>query len=272
MTKIPLSYSQIYNLVHIKYFFLSHPPFPLLSADLPLFLLADLPFFLSLLLFPFFSQPLFPTLPLFLSAALPLSLSTVLPRSSLLSLHHSSTVWVLSEDVQGRVKEILENLKKVKGQARGQALKELRQVVQAHGTAKKTVVACGGVGLISSLLGPFTTHVVGSEVVGVLVNLNLDFDSKFDLLQLTKISLMVDILNEGSIETKINCTRLIGMLMEGNDSASENVASLSLLVGLLRLVKDKKRLYGVLAGLSSLKKICSHESIYKNNYPFIKIF
>ncbi|OMO50936.1 hypothetical protein CCACVL1_30117 [Corchorus capsularis] len=166
-----------------------------------------------------------------------------------------------SEDVQGRVKEILENLKKIKGQARVQALKELRQVVQAHGTAKKTVVENGGVGLISSLLGPFTTHAVGSEVIGVLVNLNLDLDSKSDLLQPAKISLMVDILNEGTIETKINCTRLIGMLMEGNDLASENVASLSLLVGLLRLVKDKKHANGVLAGLSLLKTICSHESV-----------
>ncbi|KAK9047602.1 hypothetical protein V6N11_053441 [Hibiscus sabdariffa] len=166
-----------------------------------------------------------------------------------------------SEDVQGRVKEILENLKKVKGQARVQALKEFRQVVQAHGTAKKTVVENGGVGLISSLLGPFTTHVVGSEVIGILVNLNLDSNSKFDLLQPAKISLMVDILNEGSIETKINCTRLIRMLMEGNDFASENVASLSLLVGLLRLVKDKKHQNGVLPGLSLLKVICSHESV-----------
>ncbi|XWS21306.1 hypothetical protein CRYUN_Cryun30bG0044400 [Craigia yunnanensis] len=49
-----------------------------------------------------------------------------------------------SEDVQGRVKENLKNLKKVKGQARVRALKELRQVIQAHGTAKKTVVEDGG--------------------------------------------------------------------------------------------------------------------------------
>ncbi|KAK8596927.1 hypothetical protein V6N12_065405 [Hibiscus sabdariffa] len=166
-----------------------------------------------------------------------------------------------SEDVQGRVKEILENLKKIKGQARVQALKELRQVVQAHGSAKKTVVENGGIGSISSLLGPFTTHAVGSEVIGVLVNLNLDLNSKSDLLQPAKMSLIVDILNEGSIETKINCTRLIGMLMEGTDFASENIASLSLLVGLLRLVKDKKHPNGVLVGLSLLETICSHESV-----------
>ncbi|KAE8715628.1 U-box domain-containing protein 30 [Hibiscus syriacus] len=166
-----------------------------------------------------------------------------------------------SEDVQGRVKEILENLKKVKGQARVQALKELRQVVQAHGIAKKTVVENGGVGLISSLLGPYTTHAVGSEVIGVLVNLNLISNIKSDLLQPAKMSLMVDILNEGSFETKLNCTRLITMLMEGNDFVSENVASLSLLVGLLRLAKDKKHQNGVLAGLSLLKVLCSHEQV-----------
>ncbi|KAB2076227.1 hypothetical protein ES319_A06G027300v1 [Gossypium barbadense] len=166
-----------------------------------------------------------------------------------------------SEDVQGRVKEILENLKKIKGQARVQALKELRQVVQVHGTAKKTVVENGGIGLISSLLGPFTTHAVGCEVIGVLVYLNLDLNSMSDLLQPAKISLMVDILNEGSIETKINCTRLIGMLIEGTDFASQNVASLSLLVGLLRLVKDKKHPNGVVAGLNLLKTICSHEPV-----------
>ncbi|MBA0596010.1 U-box domain-containing protein 30 [Gossypium raimondii] len=165
------------------------------------------------------------------------------------------------EDVQGRVKEVLENLKKVKGQARVQALKELRQVVQAHGTALKTVVENGGIAFILSLLGPFTTHAVGSEVIGILVNLNLDLNSKSDLLQPAKISLIVDILNEGSIETKINCTRLIGMLMEGNDFASQNVASLSLLVGLLRLVKDKKHQSGVLSGLILLKTVCSNESV-----------
>ncbi|XWS21307.1 hypothetical protein CRYUN_Cryun30bG0044500 [Craigia yunnanensis] len=79
---------------------------------------------------------------------------------------------------------------------------------------------------------------------------------------------MVDILNEGLIETKINCTRLIGMLMEGNDFASGNDASLSLLVGLLRLVKDKKHLNGVLAGLSLLKTVCSRESV---RYSFVNV-
>lgn len=166
-----------------------------------------------------------------------------------------------SEDVQGRAIELLDSLKKVKGQARVQALKELRQVVAAHSTAKKTVMDEGGVALVSSLLGPFTTHAVGSEAIGILVNLDLDFTSKTNLRQPAKISLMVDILNEGSIETKINCTRLIEILMEGNHFGSENVSSLSLLAGLLRLVKDKRRPNGVLAGLGLLKTICSHESV-----------
>ncbi|KDP41594.1 hypothetical protein JCGZ_16001 [Jatropha curcas] len=165
-----------------------------------------------------------------------------------------------SEDVQGRAIELLETLKKIKGQARIQALKELRQVVAGHATTKKTVLDNGGVALVSNLLGPLTTHAVGSEVIGILVNLNLDFTSKANLLQPAKISLMVDMLNEGSIETKINCTRLIEMLIQGKEFESENVSSLSLAVGLLRLVKDKRHANGILAGLGLLKILCSHES------------
>lgn len=166
-----------------------------------------------------------------------------------------------SEDVQGRALELLETLKKVKGQARVQALKELRQVVSAHDSAKKTVVDNGGVGLISSLLGPFTTHAVGSEAIGILVNLDLTSDAKLNLRQPAKISLMVDILNEGSIDTKINCTKLIEMLIDGEDFESEIVSSLSLLVGLLRLVRDRRHQNGVLSGLRLLKLICSHEQV-----------
>ena len=166
-----------------------------------------------------------------------------------------------SEDVQGRALEVLETLKKVKGQARIQALKELRQVVSIHASAKKTVADNGGIGLISSLLGPFTSHAVGSEVIGILVNLSLDSESKSNLMQPAKISLMVDMLNEGSIETKINCTKLIEILMEGRDFESEIVPSLSLLVGLLRLVKDKRHQNGILAGLALLKTICLHEPV-----------
>lgn len=166
-----------------------------------------------------------------------------------------------SEDVQGRALELLETLKNVKGQARVQALKELRQVVTTHSSAKKTMVENGGVALISSLLGPFTSHAVGSEAIGILVNLDLNLESRTNLLQPSKISLIVDMLNEGSIETKINCTKLIQIMMEGRDFNSEIVSSLSLLVGLLRLVKDKRHSNGVLLGLGLLKTICSHESL-----------
>lgn len=166
-----------------------------------------------------------------------------------------------SEDVQGRTLEILETLKKVKGQARVQALKNLRRLVAAHGSAKKTVLDNGGVALISSLLGNFTSHVVGSEVIGILVNLELGSDSKASLVQPAKISLMVDMLNEGSIETKINCTKLIEALIKGKDFESEIVSSLSLLVGLLRLVKDKRHPDGALPGLSLLNTMCVHESV-----------
>lgn len=166
-----------------------------------------------------------------------------------------------SEDVQGRATELLETLKKVKGQARVQALKELQQVVVAHATARKTVTDEGGIAQISSLLGPFTSHAVGSEVICILANLSLDSESKTNLMQPSKISLMVDILNEGSIETKINCTKLIEALMEEKDFRSEIVSSHSLLVGLMRLVKDRRHKAGILAGLSLLKIICLHKEV-----------
>ncbi|KAK2656784.1 hypothetical protein Ddye_009836 [Dipteronia dyeriana] len=166
-----------------------------------------------------------------------------------------------SEDVQGRASELLETLKKVKGQARVQALKELQQVVATHATARKMVVDQGGVAVISLLLGPFTSHAVGSEVIGILVNLTLDSESKINLMQPAKISLMVDILNEGSIETKINCTRLIEKLMEEKDFRSEIVSSHSLLVGLMRLVKHKRHSNGILPGLSLLRSICLHKQV-----------
>lgn len=166
-----------------------------------------------------------------------------------------------SEDVQGRALEILETLKKVKGQARVQALKELRQIVSIHESARRTVEKNSGISLISSLLGRITSHAVGSESIGILVHLNLDSDSRTNLMQPSKVSLMVDMLNDGSIETKVNCTKLIGMLIVGDDFKSETVSSLSLLVGLLRLVKDKRHMNGVLAGLGLLKKICPYETV-----------
>lgn len=166
-----------------------------------------------------------------------------------------------SEDVQGRAVELIETLKKVKGQARVQALKELEEVVKNHSTARKTVVEEGGISVVSSLLGPFTSHAVGSEVISILVKLDLDSEARTNLMQPAKISVLVDTLNEGSMETKINCTRLIGTLMEEKDFRSEIVSSHSLLVGLIRLVKDKKHRSGIFPGLSILRTICLHNQV-----------
>nr|GMC55149.1 U-box domain-containing protein 30-like [Ipomoea batatas] len=186
------------------------------------------------------------------------------------TLHHLILTWFShkymalkkrSEDVEGRVLEILERLKKVKGQIRVQALKELRQVVNAHDSAKKAVVKNDGVKLICSLLGGFTMHTVASEAIGILVHLDLSSDAKANLAQPSKVSLVVDTLNEGSLCTKINCMKLLEMLMEGKDSDSRIVSSLSLFVGLLRLVKDKNHPEAVLSSLRLLKTITSHESV-----------
>jgi hypothetical protein len=166
-----------------------------------------------------------------------------------------------SEDVQGRASELVETLKKVKGQARVHALKELHHVVAVHATARKSVIDGGGVSVLSSLLGPFTSHAVGSEVIGILVSLTLDSESKKNLMQPAKISLMVDILNEGSIETKINCTRLIESLIEEKDFRSEIISSHSLLVGLMRLVKDKRHSNGICPGLSLLRTVCFYKEV-----------
>ncbi|XP_027332333.1 U-box domain-containing protein 30-like [Abrus precatorius] len=166
------------------------------------------------------------------------------------------------EDVQGRALDLLDTLKKVKGQARVRALKDLRQLVASHVSARKRVEENGGIALVSSLLGPFTSHAVGSEAVGIIVNLDLSSELKRNLMHPAKVSLLVDIMNEGTIETKMNCAKLIEMLLkEGNETQTEIVSSLSLLVGLLRLVRDKKHPTGVLTGLILLKAICSHESV-----------
>ncbi|XP_057491671.1 U-box domain-containing protein 30-like [Actinidia eriantha] len=166
-----------------------------------------------------------------------------------------------SEDVQGRASELLDTIRKVKGQLRVQALKELQQVVAAHATARKSVVDEGGVPLLSSLLGQLTSHAVGSEVIAILVNLTLNSESKTNLMLPEKISLLVDMLSEGSIETKINCTRLIGALMEEKDFRSEIISSHRLLISLMRLVKDKRYPDGSLPGLSLLKTISLHEQV-----------
>ena len=165
------------------------------------------------------------------------------------------------EDVQGRALEILNTLKKVKGQARVRALQDLRQLVSSHVNARKTLEENGGVALVFNFLGPFTSHAVGSEAIGIIVCLDLSSEVKRSLMHPAKVSLLVDIMNEGTIETKMNCAKLIEMLlMEGNN---EVVSSLSLLVGLLRLVRDKKHPNKMVSiGLILLKAItCSHESV-----------
>jgi hypothetical protein len=171
------------------------------------------------------------------------------------------------EDVQGRVLETLETLKKVKGQSRVKALKDLRKLVDSHVCARKTLLENDGVGLVCSLLGPFTSHVVGCEAIGIIVNLDLSSEFKRkNLMHPAKVSLVVDIMNEGTIETKMNCAKLIEMLLmeeeKENEAKIEIVSSLSLLVGLLRLVRDKKHPNSVLIGLTLLKKVLSsHESV-----------
>ncbi|KAI3455854.1 hypothetical protein Pfo_012517 [Paulownia fortunei] len=166
-----------------------------------------------------------------------------------------------SEDAQGRASELLSTLKKVKGQARIRTLKELQQVVASHSTARKTVADEGGVALLSSLLGPFTSYAVGSEVIAILVNLTLSSESKTNLMQPAKVSSIVDILNEGSLETKVNCVRLIETLMEEKDFRTEIVSSHSLLVALMRLVRDKRHPNGHLSGLGLLKLISMHNQV-----------
>ncbi|XP_076905643.1 U-box domain-containing protein 30-like [Bidens hawaiensis] len=161
-----------------------------------------------------------------------------------------------SEDVAGTASDILDTLKRVKGQARVQLLKDLRRVVTEHATARTAVVSKGGVGVLLALLGPYTSHAIGSEVVSILVNLSLDSGSRLNLMQPAKVSLLVDMLNEGCIETKINCTKILQTLME-EDDFQLIVSSHSLLVALMRLVKDKRHPSGNLPGLKLLKSICS---------------
>ncbi|RAL46662.1 hypothetical protein DM860_004941 [Cuscuta australis] len=192
---------------------------------------------------------------------------TVTPNKT---LHHLICSWFLqkhqqvrkkSQDVSGRAMEILETLKKVKGQSRLQSLTDLHLVVSSHPTARKTVVDEGGVPLLSSLLGPFTSHAVGSQVAAILVHLNLDSESRKILMEPSKISLLVDMLNEGSTETKINCARLVKLVMEGSDFRVEMVSSHSLLAALMRLVRDRRNPSVHSHGLQLLELICSHEQV-----------
>ncbi|CAN7025013.1 unnamed protein product [Brassica oleracea var. botrytis] len=191
----------------------------------------------------------------------------VTPNKTLHQLIHAwfSQKYVMmkkrSEDVQGRVIEIVGALRKAKGKEKVHALSELKGVVMAHEIAEKSVVDEGGVFVISSLLTPFTSHAVGSEAVAILVNLELDAVSKAGLMQPARVSLMVDMLNDGSIETKINCARLIGRLVEERGFRAELVSSHSLLVGLMRLVKDRRRRSGVSPALALLKSISVHKQV-----------
>lgn len=187
------------------------------------------------------------------------------------TLHHLINAWFTqrylqmkkrAEDVQGRAADLVQTLKNAKGQARVQALKDLRKIIATHPSVDKSVVDASGATLLSSLLGPFTSHAVGSEVIAILVNLALDSVAFVNLMQPAKISHMVGLLSEGTIDTKINCARLIGMLMGEKSFRPELVSSMSLLVALLRLVKDKRHQNGVAAGLSLLKGISSsHEQV-----------
>ncbi|KAL1537590.1 U-box domain-containing protein 30 [Salvia divinorum] len=164
-----------------------------------------------------------------------------------------------SEDAHGRASELLGSLKRVKGQSRIMALKELRGVVVRHCLGRKAVVEEGGVALLSSFLGPFTSYAVGCEVVSILVNLGLDCESKRNLMQPAKVSSIVDLLNEGSVETKVNCVRLIETLMEESDFRAQIVSSHSLLAALMRLVRDKRHPNGRFPGLRLLKLVCTCE-------------
>ncbi|KAL8507392.1 hypothetical protein ACS0TY_018078 [Phlomoides rotata] len=192
---------------------------------------------------------------------------TITPNTT---LHHLTYTWFSqkyvqmkkrSEDAQGRASELLTTLKKVKGQSRIQTLKELKKVVANHSTARKTVVDEGGVAHLSSLLGPFTSYAVGSECISILVNLSLNCESKRNLMQPAKVSSIVDVMNEGSVETKINCVRLIEALINGKDFRAEVVASHSLLVALMRVVRDKRHPSGHFPGLNLLKLISNHKQV-----------
>ncbi|KAK6150197.1 hypothetical protein DH2020_017722 [Rehmannia glutinosa] len=193
---------------------------------------------------------------------------TVTPNKTLYHLIHT---WFTqkyvqmkkrSEDAQGRALELLTTLRKVKGQSRIQTLKELKQLVaKNHSNARKTVVDESGVNLLSSLLGPFTSYAVGCEVIAILANVALNSASKTNLMQPAKISSVVDVLNEGSLETKVNCVRLIEMLMEEKDFRTEIVSSHSLLVAIMRLVRDKRNPNGHLPGLGLLKLISTHSQV-----------
>jgi len=171
-----------------------------------------------------------------------------------------------SADFHGRAADLVHGLRgtavprrqPLKGQARVAALRELRTLAATHQSVTKAIAESGGVALLTSLLGPFTSHAVGTEAVAILVSgVTLDADAKTALMQPAKVSLVVDMLNEGAADTKINCVRLIRILMDERGFRPETVASLSLLVGVVRLIRDKRHPDGVVAGLELLNSICA---------------
>ncbi|EPS70039.1 hypothetical protein M569_04721, partial [Genlisea aurea] len=167
-----------------------------------------------------------------------------------------------SEDAQGRALELLTNLKKVKGQIRIQNLKELHLLLAAHSTARTAVIDAAGLSLLSSLLGPFTSYAVGSEVVAILVNLlPLTSESKSNLMQPAKVSSIIDILNEGSIDAKLNCILLIEALMDDRGFCAGAISSPTLSVALMRLLRDKRHPSGHLPALALLKSLAIHKEL-----------
>ena len=95
-----------------------------------------------------------------------------------------------------------------------------RHFITAHASTRKTIRENDGLCLISSSLVPFTSHAVELEAIGILVK--LEYNSKFRSISKNpmKVSLVVDILNEGTTETKMNGAKLIQMLTKRIDSKS----------------------------------------------------
>ncbi|KAM0880754.1 hypothetical protein ACQ4PT_033386 [Festuca glaucescens] len=205
----------------------------------------------------------------------PISLEPMVDPATLCTGQTSSPAWFSrrytrfkkrSADFHGRAADLVHGLRgtavprrhPLKGKARVAALQELRSLASTHQSVTKAIAEAGGVSLLTSLLGPFTSHSVGSEAVAILVSgVPLDADAKAALMQPAKVSLVVDMLNEGAVDTKINCVRLFRILMEEKGFRPETVASLSLLVGAMRLVRDKRHQDGVAAGLELLNSICA---------------
>ena len=65
----------------------------------------------------------------------------------------------------------------------------MRSLACAHQSVTKAIAEACGVSLLTSLLGPFPSHSVGSEAVAILVSgVPLDADAKAALMQPAKVS------------------------------------------------------------------------------------